>query len=144
MTNFSTIKSITDNLQSVLRGIGLNFSREIHEDESKIPAGAIPLGHIFYRGETFEDTFNQRPIYIEAEYKLRVILRERDPIDMMREMQKWTHTVKDALTVNALNIGDLASSKLVNLVRVERAETETLSADMGAVNIEAIVRYRES
>lgn len=143
MSNFDTIKSITDNLQSLLKGLGLNFSREIHEDELKIPAGSIPSGQIFYQSETFEDAFNLRPEYIEASFRLRIVLRERNPIDMMREQQKWTHTTKDALTVNALNIGDLITSKLVSLVATERAESETLSADMGAVNIEVIVRYRE-
>lgn len=142
MSNFDTIKSISDNLQSVLKGVGLHFSREAYEDEA-IPASILPHGQIFYRRERFEDSFNLRPEYIDASFTVRVVFSERDPADIMMGMQKWAHAVRDALTVNALNIGNLASSKLVSLVTVEAAEGELIKGTLAATVIECTIRYRE-
>lgn len=142
MSNFDTIKSITDNLQAVLKGVGLHFSREAYEDQD-IPASILPHGQIFYKRERFEDSFNMRPEYIEAEFMVRVVFSERDSEDIMRGMQKWAHTVRDALTVNALNIDDLAASKLVSLVTVEAAEGELIKGTLAGTVIECTIRYRE-
>ncbi len=143
MTNFATIKSVTDNLETVLKALGLHFSRDVKED-ADIPASILPHGQIFYRRERFENSFNLRPGYIEAAFTVRVVFSERDATDIMREQQRWTHAVRGALTVNALNIGDLASSKLVSLVTVEDSAAELIKPTLAAVTIDATIRYRET
>jgi len=144
LTNFATITSITDNIQTVLKGLGLNFTREVYDDPATVPAGILPHGQIFYKSESFENVYNQRASYAEATFSVRVVLRKGDATALIREQQRWVHTVKDALTVNALNIGDLASSKLVSLVTIERAEAEALGDSIGAVTIDGVLRYREA
>lgn len=145
MSNFDTIQAITDNIQSVLRGQGIDFIRRTFDDLSLVPASGIPLGEIYYRNETFEYTFGERPKYAAASYLVRVILREPDPVDMMRQQQKWAHIVRDALTVPALNTGALAASQLVSRVITDRVEADNTRSDgLSAMNYQVSVQYRES
>ena len=141
--NFATIKSITDNVQSVLQGQGIKFSRSTFEDETAIPAALIPYGQIFYTGEDFEYTHGQRAGYAVGNFDIKVILQNRDATNLILSMQKWTHAIRDALTVNALNIVDLASSKLVSWVNVEGVKTEH-KAEYGFMNFGIKIRYRET
>ncbi len=142
MTNFATVKSVTDNLQSVLRGQGIHFDRKAYEDDKNIPASLLPHGEIYYDGEEFEYTHGERPGYAEINYRLRVVLQERDPVDAMREQQNWTHKSRDSLTVSALNVVDLASSKLVSRVTTEAVDVDNRST-RAVLNYRIKVRYRE-
>ena len=143
MTNFATVKSITDNLQSVLKTQGIHFDRKVFEDDKNIPASFFPCGEIFYNGEEFEYTHGERPGYAEINYGLRVMLQERDPVDAMREQQKWAHKIREALTVSAMNVTDLAASKLVSRVTTEAVDVDNLSA-RAVLNYRLKVRYREA
>jgi hypothetical protein len=142
MANIDTVKSISDNLQTVLEAQGIKFSRKSFEDDDQIPASLLPYGEIYYTGEEFEITHSQRPGYADIIYNLRVVLGERNPIDVMRHQQEWVHKLRDALTVNALNVGDLASSKLVALVDTATVSVEN-EAVRSALNYQVRVRYRE-
>ena len=141
--NFTTIKSITDNVQSVLQGQGLKFSRSTFDDVKLIPASLLPLGEIYYLGEDFQYTHGQRSGYAEANLAIKVILKDTDVASVMRLTQKWIHSVRDALTVNALNIGDLAASKLVSWVEVSGAAAE-YNLEYCVVNFKIKIRYRET
>lgn len=143
MANFDTIKAITTNLQSVCEGLGLKFDKTISTDVTKIPAALIPFGQIFYKGEVFEDVFNERPEYAEVSFDIRVILSENNPIDIMRGQQKWTHKLRDAISVTALNIGDLSSSKLVSRTATREVVAESLSTVLASITMDTIIRYRE-
>lgn len=144
MSNYDTIVSIADNLEAVLRGLGIHFSRKTYEDIGNIPASVLPHGEIFYKREEFEHTHGQRAGYAESEFQLKVIIKERTPTDVMREQMRWVHLVRDALTVNALNIGDLAASKLVSLVTTGTVEVDNTRTDsVAAMDYQVIVRYRE-
>ena len=141
--NFTTIKSITDNVQSVLQAQGIKFSRSTFEDDTAIPVALIPYGQIFYTGEDFEYTHGQRAGYAVGNFDVKVILQDRDTTNPTRLTQKWTHAVRDALTVNALNIVDLASSKLVSWVNIEGIKAEH-KAEYGFMNFGIKIRYRET
>ena len=141
--NFTTIKSITDNVQSVLEAQGIKFSRKTFENAKAIPAGLLPYGEVHYKGEDFEYTHGQRAGYAIGNFDVRVVLRDRDAIDLMRLTQKWTHAVRDALTINALNIVDLATSKLVSWVNVDGVAAEH-SAEFSFMNFNVKIRYRET
>ena len=144
MSNFDTIIAITDNLETVLRGMGISFTRKTYEDMANIPTSLLPLGEIIYNGESFEHPSGQRSGYAEAEYKLKVILREAEAKDMQRVQMKWVHLIRDGLTVNALNIGSLASSKLISNVLTEAARPNNTQTDgIGAVEYDIKIRYRE-
>ena len=141
--NFTTIKAITDNVQSVLQGQGIKFSRSTFEDEKAIPAALFPYGEIKYKGEDFEYTHGQRAGYAVGNFDVRVLLQDRDAINLMRLTQKWTHAVRDALTVNALNIVDLATSKLVSWVNVDGVTAEH-RVEYGFMSFAVKIRYRET
>lgn len=141
--NFATIKSITDNLQSVLQGQGIKFSRSTFEDATAIPASLLPYGEIYYKGEDFEYTHGQRSGYAVGTFDVRVLLQDRDAVNLTRLTQKWTHAVRDALTVNALNIVDLAASKLVSWINVEGVTAEH-KTEYSFMNFAVKIRYRET
>jgi hypothetical protein len=142
MSNMDTVKAITDNLQAVLQTEGIKFSRKAYDDEKAIPASLVPFGQIFYRGENFEYTHGQRPGYAEGEFKLRVVLRGRNPADLMRSQQEWVHKIRGALTVDALNVGDLASTGYVSRVVTKGVDIENRE-NFAFLNYMVAVRYRE-
>ncbi len=142
MGNKETVWSITDNTQTVLQGLGIKFSRQIYEEVEKIPASLMPYGQIFYKGEEFEYTHGQKPEYGEIEFLLRVAIQNRDATQMIREQQKWAHLIRDGLTVAALNIGDIVSSKLVSRVTTEDVTIDHRAA-VSVLEYGVLVRYRE-
>ena len=142
MGNKETVRSITDNTQTVLQGFGIKFSLQIYEEVEKIPASLMPHGQIFYKGEEFEYTHGQKPQFAEIEFLLRVAIQNRDARQMTREQQKWVHLIRDGLTVPALNIGDIASSKLVSRVTTEDVTIDHRVA-VSVLEYEVLVRYRE-
>lgn len=144
MSNFDTVSSITDNLETVLKKLGINFVRKTFADLKDIPASSLPLGEMRYSGEIFEYNFGEKPKYAEAGYDLRVVLSERDMRDMMRGQQKWAHLIRDGLTMAALNIGALASSKLISKVSTEAVEADNSRADgIASLTYRIRIRYRE-
>lgn len=143
MSNFDTITSITDNMESVLRGLGINFTREYDDDVTKIPAGSLPLGQLFYDSETFENIYNERPQYVEVSYRLRVLFRIVEGRALMREQQRWAHLIRDALTVSALNINDLVTTQYVSRVQITGIEADVINDSMAAVIVSPVIRYRE-
>ena len=142
MGNFNTVDAITDNVQLVLEQQGIKYHPEVIEDVEKIADSTLPLGQIFYKGEEFEYTHGQKPQYSEIEFLLRVVFRERDQREMIRMQQEWAHKIRDSLTVNALNIGELLSSKLVSRVTTENVDVDN-RAVLSVLEYEVLVRYRE-
>lgn len=145
MSNFDTVAAITDNIQSVLQGLGIKFSVKAFEDNKDVPASLLPYGEIFYTGETFEDIGGERPSYAEADFTLIVIMRERVARDLVRTEQDWTHRIREALTVGALNTGELNASKLVSRVTSPSVGMDKGSgkSGLGILSYQAKVRYRE-
>lgn len=141
MSNFDTIKSITDNLQTVLRAKGIKFERKI--DEENIKASQLPAGQIFYRAEVFEYVHQMKPKYIEATFSIKTIIKERDAQNLIESTQKWVHNIREAINVDALNIGDLSASKLVSRADTETADVEYPDKDTAMINSTAVIRYRE-
>ncbi|VAV82536.1 hypothetical protein MNBD_DELTA01-1632 [hydrothermal vent metagenome] len=145
MSNFDTIKAITENIQGVLEGLGIKFSQKAFEDSKDVPASLLPYGEVFYTGESFEETSGERPSYVEADFTLVVILRERFARDLVRAEQDWVHRIRGALGVDALNIGGLAVSKLVSRVTSGSVGMDKGSgkSGLGILSYQAKVRYRE-
>ncbi|MBI5586815.1 MAG: hypothetical protein HY889_00435 [Deltaproteobacteria bacterium] len=142
MSNFDTVRAITDNILGALKTIGINFTRKAFDDDKTVPASLLPLGVVFYAGERFENTCGQRPCYAEAEYNIKVIINARDPEDQVRELQKRAHSIRELLTVGALNVNELAATKLVSRVSVARIDSEN-HKDRSSLSLRVVVRYRE-
>lgn len=143
MSNLYTVQAITKNIETVLKGKGINFTQKAFDDETQIPASLLPLGQIFYNAEEFEYVHGQRPGYAEIAFTVKVVIDRRTPEDSIRDQQSWVHSVRDGLTVNALNIGDIVTSKLVSKVTTESVSIENKSSNISALTMAFKVRYRE-
>lgn len=143
MGNFDTIKAITGNMKSALTALGLKFSLKSYGDKSLIPASLIPFGEVDYRGESFEYTHGQRAGYVEASFGVSVTLSERNPASLIREQQEWTHKTRTAITVEALNVNDLLTSKLVSFVEHGAVSIES-NGRLSVLSLEITIRYREA
>ena len=143
MSDIDTVKSITDNVETVCKAQGIIFMRETYDDIKEIPGGHFPHGQIYDEGVEFEYHHNQRSGYAEIIFLIRVVIKERDSRTRMRELQIWRHKLRDALTVNALNIGDLVSTLLVSRVTTDLVENESTS-EIAQMNYTVKVRYREA
>jgi len=143
MGNFATVQDITTNLVNLLRAQGLVFEQKIYEPKN-IPAASLPAGEVFYESETFENSFNMRPSYVEARWNVRVIFREKSQIDLNRVLQDWTHRIRGAVTVDAINTGGLSASKLVSRADLEETANESINPTMAALLAQVVIRYRET
>ncbi|MBW7957849.1 MAG: hypothetical protein H3C68_08165 [Deltaproteobacteria bacterium] len=141
MTGYEIVAALTDNIEATLRALGINFNRKSFELQEGIPAGLLPLGEIFYAGESFEQSLGQGPGYAEAGFLLKVIMSPGEPSVVIREEQKIIHAIRDGLTVDALNTRALSEAKSVSGVRIERAEV-TGRSSRPEVRVRASVRYR--
>lgn len=143
MSNFDTITAITDNIETVLTGLGINFSSATYENDIDIPASLTPFGQIFYEGEEFEYVHGQKPKYAHSNFLLRVHLEDRSDRELTRSEQKWAHNIRDGLTVNALNVGDLVTTKYVNLVETIEVQAIHNQPRRGVLEYRVRVSYRE-
>jgi len=141
--NYETVKAITDNIRTVLKAEGINFSHTPYDDGKNIPASLMPLGTVNYTGETFEYTHGQRPGYSEADFEIKVVVSERDQVVMTREQQRWVHAIRSVLTVDALNNGGLQDSLYVSRV-VSRSVTVEKREYISTITYGLTVRYREA
>ncbi len=142
MSSSTTIGAITENMLEVLGRQGLSFLKKAHDDGVDIPASLLPAGQLFYNGEVFDATYGQRPTYVEARYLVKVIMRESFPDTLIREQQRWCHSIRGALTVESLNINSLSASRLVSRVAVDAFEAHS-RGDLSHLICNVTVRYRE-
>lgn len=142
MSNFETVKAVTENIRTTLKSEGINFLKKTFDDGKSIPASLMPFGEIIYTGEAFEGTLGGRPPYAEAGFNVKVRLSERDPEDMIREEQRWLHKVRSVLTAGALNAGELSGTKYVSKVSVLNVGAENLK-NISTLSFDIKVRYRE-
>lgn len=143
MSNLSTVKAVTDNILSVLKVEGINFSCRTYDSKEQIPASIIPFGELFYLGEDFEYMHSGSYGYVEARFRANVTLDARDPVQTIQREQGWVHSLRSALTVSALNSGELASTKSVSKVTISNMDIENKER-FSVLSFKISVRYRES
>ncbi|MEK6792046.1 MAG: hypothetical protein AABY45_10150 [Deltaproteobacteria bacterium] len=143
MSNVETIISITENIRAAAQGEGIVLSPKTNAQARNVPASVMPTGEIVYTGETFEDSYGERPHYVTAGFLIRVEFPERLMEDIMRAQQAAAHKLRGALTVSSLNMGALAESKLVSSVRITEVQAQ-MKDDIGGVSCVLAVRYRET
>jgi len=141
VNSLETIRSITENLNSVLTAEGLHLARENFEDVKNIPSSLFPYGVVSYEGETFEFTHGQRPGYSDADFTVTVALKNRDLKGITDEEQKWAHKLREALTIKAMNSGRLSSA-----LPVSRVSTREVKVDkrgyVSRLTYSLSIRYR--
>ncbi len=142
MSASGTIRAITRNIQKTLQALGICFSIKTSDDAKDLAASGTPAGEIQYKGEAFEHRLGQGPLYIDAEFAINVFFAKKDSADIVREQQDWVHKIKSAMTVDALNSGELSLSK--NISRVEMLRAEAMNQkNRSSISCKTTVRYRE-
>jgi len=140
---YETVAAITGNIETALKGEGLNVARKTLDLKGSVPAGMMPLAQVLFKGEIFENTFGERPSRAEASFSVRITIPERPERTDAREEQMWAHRARAALTEEALNGGVLVSSRPVSKVLLEGFEVES-NGGFSSIKMELKARYRES
>lgn len=141
MANLDTVQSITDNLVEVLKGAGINtVKKNFNQDPS---AGGLPMIDVIYDTENLGYDHGQKPLYNDISFTLRMYVKDNSPPLITREKQRLIHIVRDNVTINALNINELASSLLVSKVVTGDIDTSLSEDDLGTIDYELEIRYRE-
>ncbi len=138
MANSDTVKAITANLTALIEGLGFKV-----EDLSVDPAmTTTPVCVILYEGEEFEYGHGQKPLYNEVKYLLKLMLNDSKPGTSRDKYAERVHAIRDAVTVDALNAGALATSKLVSLVNTTDVAI-IYEPPVSTIDYRLNVRYRE-
>ncbi len=144
-SDFPTLKSIRDNALTILKNQGINFTIETFDNIENIEASILPHGQLRYDRVDYENTHGQRGSYGEILFFTRVVYKNSSKRVAQDNQMEWTDLIRKALTVDALNSGDLAVSKLVSLVTTVNIEVDnTDSGGRTALEYEMSIRYRES
>lgn len=144
MTNIQTIKAITVNLKTLLKGLGINFTEKTDVYKKNNSASVKPVGSIYYKSEAFEHGYGGKAYYINAGFTVTVQLTDRNDSELIRQQQTWVHEVREALTVDGLNVGELVEGKPVTRILVEKvAISNDKKSSSSEVSFEIVVRYRE-
>lgn len=144
MNNADTVIAIAENMRAAAQREGILFSYMTGSQARNVPASVMPVGEIVYTGETFEDSYGQRPCYVTAGFVIKVTLAGRNQEDIMRGQQVWAHKLRGALTINSLNTGALSLSKPVSRVQITGVQAEDGEDSGRTLTCAVAVRYREA
>lgn len=143
MSSFNTVKAITTNLKKVVAAIGVKVRVVSSSELDNTPLSILPMAIVDYEGESFENNFGEMPKYVEATYIVKVVTKKSTGKSINNEEdQKWIHKVRDALNVNTLNINELATSKLISMVKINSINVEEVK-EKKIISFKLTIRYRE-
>lgn len=112
MSDEATEKSIITNLEAIFNGFGW-----VQEDlSSNTTAKTTPFYMLEYQTIDFEENFGQKPRYNELGIIIHILIEAKTATAARDKKSELTHSVRPNVTIDALNIGDLATSKLVSRV----------------------------
>jgi hypothetical protein len=143
MASVDTVLSIFKNVEKVLRAKGIKFVAQENLKPEDIPAAQMPAGFVDYDGEIFEYTTGMALGYAEVRCFIEIYIIGAS-VTARTDQIRWLHKLKTALTVNALNVGDLETSKKVSRVDPGTPTVERLSPTLRVVRATVEVRYEES
>lgn len=138
MANVDTVKAVTANIGSILTALGL----KVEDASSNHDITTASVAQIHYDGERFEYAFGQKPLYNTIEYVIKVFFNDPAPGTSRDKQAGWVHSLRDNITVNALNVGSLAVSKLV-LATLHNGAQVVYDAPTTTIEYKLDVRYRE-
>ena len=135
----ATVKAIMSNLETIVESIG--YELEDMSVDPSLESNAVCT--VVYEGETFGESFGEKPDYNEVSVSL-IARRRAQTASAARDYQiDIVHEFRDNVTVAALNTGALATSKLVFWVNHVTASTEFEESMLG-ITYEIEIRYREN
>lgn len=137
--NAVTVNAITANLKTIFKTIKFQF-----EDGSKNTIAEKITWIQLEQGDTrVENNFGEGPMYAEQDYLLTAQRKIDDKDDHRTKGTEISWELKENITVDALNVGDLASSKLVSLREMETDVNEYNSAEGLIVTANLTVWFRD-
>lgn len=132
-----------ENIKSIVGSLGaFSDMREVVKNANGGPSIGGPQFTVAYSGTDFENNYGERPNYDNSTFVVRIKYLDANMRGLHETIIKSIHLVKQAMTIDALNVGDLTTSKLVRRVSVGKA-TMTSEPPSVIVSIEVTVRYRE-
>jgi len=140
MSNLDTIKAIEDNLSAIIlaQGFMLEDSSEDQKRRTK------PLCALRHTGEEFGDEYGQKPDYNDIRYTLRISFSDSAPGTTRDKTAEYAHKIRNNVTVNALNVGGLVSSKLIFHVAHEGYSITGEGPPETEMEYRLRIRYRET
>jgi hypothetical protein len=146
MSTLDSIRSLTDNVETVFKGLKVNITYDLFEEFTEVENSILPNGQIIYLREDTPNDFEQSQSYLTANFLLRVIYDEKDGKERLKLQQQYIHSIKTNFTVDGLNIGDFGvsgspSEKLVTNVDLINLDLE-FKDNRSMVTYEMAVRYR--
>jgi len=130
MADKDTANAITTNIETIVTGLGYNV-RSATEPRALV------------KEENFEHdrNFGESPLYAEQDYSVTITKQVKDKDLESSEYTTIKFAVAEAISIDGLNIGDLASSKLVADVTPPKAN-KNYDEQLLTVYITFTVRYR--
>ena len=136
MTTKSTVTAITNNIEAILSAMALSL-----EDQSGELISTKPLGGLEYLGDEYDDNYQERPFYNTAGFRITITAQGGEPSVERATSVMWVHDLKNTLTVESLNVGDLSVSKLVARVSHNENTVEKVGVLL-KIEYEIGVKYR--
>lgn len=137
--NAATVKSITNNIKKIIEDtLKYNFENQRIDTKTEFKPNVI-LEQI---KATPNRNHGEGPMYIEQEYAITVKKKIENKQQYRETSTEITFDFEENITVDALNIENLASSKLVTARDMELDVEEYNGKDL-VVNIVLIVRFRD-
>ena len=136
--NAATIKSITANLITILSALG-KFTFE----SDKISPEINTWVQVNIGDDEEETNHGEGPMYINQTFEIVAQRQIKDKIDHRSSGSEIKWDIKEAITVAALNVGDLASSILVLRVDQDSNINQYSSAQELIVTVNVTVRFRD-
>lgn len=136
--NATTVNSITTNLINILEKLE-KYTFEEDRDDPKINTW-VQLNLI---GSTEEINHGEGPMYIDQNYEIVATRQIEDKTDHRLTSAEIDWNIKEAITVDSLNVGDLEDSLLVSYIEQESNISDYRSSESLIVTVLVLVRFRD-
>ena len=140
MSDLNTLKYLTTNLEEIL-STTLNWNLEDGSSE-RTPETNF-LCNLRFDGIDYEETYGQRPSYAEANFTIRVKTVKKTPSLSREKQQEIITSIRTGVTIDKLNVGNLAISLLVSRVTHISPEVPEYENNVSEISYGLSIRYRE-
>ena len=136
--NAVTINSITTNLINILEGLEkYTFEKDLDDPKVNVWVQLNPLG------STEEINHGEGPMYIDQNYEIVAQKQIENKTDHRIRSAEIDWNIKEAITIDSLNVGDLEASLLVSYVEQQSDISAYRSSEGLMVTFSLLVRFRD-
>lgn len=147
MSTADTLSAIYDNLKTIIGGIvDVNTSREVmnafRDDSADVKLGG-PIAVVLYAGSEFDNSLGYRPKYDTGAFPVIIKFSEPDVSAALKKQMQIIHDIKAAVTVDALNVGELAVAKHISRIEALPPDIRYMPPK-NIIQMVFNIRYRET